>query len=361
MSKMKNYIGFSRDHSGSMGSIQRSAADDFNTNIQSIRQEANAHGIETCITVMKCGYSKPGSIDTKNVLESLNVPINDVQHLDRNNYQTHGRNTPLFDSIGQLIETFESLADADDDNVSFLIMAITDGQDNSSRKWSARSLGQKITQLQNTDRWTFVFRVPRGDARGLVAMGIPAGNIQEWDQTESGVAKSTQITTQSMSSYYTARSAGAKSTTKFFTDLGGVQSSTIKANLVDISSKVQFWTVKTPTEGETLREFCEAHLKNAAMLKGSAFYQLTKTEPKVQDYKQIAIRDKKTGKVYSGQEARNILGLPHNGDVRLAPGNHSHYDIFIQSTSVNRKLPVGTQVMYWSEIGVPYKEGKSAR
>jgi hypothetical protein len=81
----------------------------------------------------------------------------------------------------------------------------------------------------------------------------------------------------------------------------------------------------------------------------------------VHDYKQIIIRDKKTGAVYSGAEARNLLGLPHNGNVKIIPGNHGAYDVFVQSTSVNRKLPVGTQVIYWSKVGQAFTEGPSAR
>lgn len=97
------------------------------------------------------------------------------------------------------------------------------------------------------------------------------------------------------------------------------------------------------------------------MLRGAAFYRLEKLEPRIQDYKLIAIKDKTNGHVYHGQAARQLLGLPTVGNARVAPGDHGHYDIYIQSTSVNRKLKFGSTVMYWPKVGVEYQEGISSR
>ena len=125
--------------------------------------------------------------------------------------------------------------------------------------------------------------------------------------------------------------------------MSGVSKATVKSKLVDISNEVQFFDVKAT---DSIKPFVETKTKKPYVA-GTAFYQLTKKEDEVQDYKQIALRDKKSGTVYSGVQARNILGLPHNGTVKVAPGNHGGYDIFIESTSVNRKLLPGTQVLYW--------------
>jgi len=59
-----------------------------------------------------------------------------------------------------------------------------------------------------------------------------------------------------------------------------------------------------------------------SMKKGAAFYLLMKKEDEVQDHKQICIRNKKTGTVFSGVQARNMLGLPYHGTVKVVPGNH---------------------------------------
>lgn len=353
---MKNYIGISRDHSGSMSSIARAAARDYNGTIDGIRKAAATENIDTIVSVVKCGVGSRATVDR----ESVNSSITVLQPLNENQYKTDGSGTPLFDSVGELITMLESAPDAKDPDVTFLVMAITDGEENASRRWSGRSLAEKIKQLQATDRWTFVFRVPRGYTRNLTAYGIPEGNILEWEQTTHGMEKSTTITTQAFTNFYSGLKSGVRSTTKFYTNLKDVDDKTIKASLRNISNEVSIWTVGN-RDGAVIRDFVESQLGGGQkLLKGAAFYQLMKTESEVQDYKQIAIRDKTNGAIYSGDAARDLLSLPRTGTVAVAPGDHGKYDIFIQSTSVNRKLPSGTQVLYWPNVGKPYQEGVSA-
>lgn len=338
----KNYFGISRDHSGSMGHLTSAAALDYNNNIASIQEAAKAEKQDTIVSVVKCGVGSRGSIER----ETVNTNVLELKPLTQ--YRADGGSTPLFTSINDLIDILEAAPDAKDPDVSFLVMAITDGQDNASGYGAGAKLAARIKTLQATDHWTFIFRVPHGYKQALVGMGIPEGNILEWEQTTRGVEIASKATNEAFRSFYSARSAGATMTRSFYqTDMSKVSKATVKAKLVDISKDVEFFDI---TSEAAIKPFVEEKTKKP-LVTGAAFYQLTKKEDEVQDYKQIAIRDKKTAHVYSGVEARNILGLPHNGTVKVAPGNHGTYDIFIQSTSVNRKLLPGTQLMYWSKVG----------
>jgi hypothetical protein len=241
--------------------------------------------------------------------------------------------------------------------VTFIVMATTDGQDTNG---GAEQLAREIRELQATDRWTFVFRVPRGYARDLVRMGIEPGNILEWDQTQRGVEASTASNTQAFNDFYTARSTGVRSSRTFYSNLKDVTVADVKNALQDISSEVNLWPVSSAENGQQIREVVEARLSGVKMLKGAAFYQLVKTEDKIQDYKLIAIRDKNSGAIYCGPEARDMMGLPRVGDARVAPQDHGTFDVFVQSTSVNRKVASGTQLLYWPGVGIKFKEGKSA-
>ena len=344
---MKNYIGISRDHSASMDRIARFAARDYNNQIAAINSEATTQQIDTIVSVVKCGVGR-GNVVRESVFSSVSV----LKPIHEGYYDASGASTPLWDSIGDLISIMEQAPDALDPDVSFLVMAITDGEENSSRTWNRYSLMNKISQLQKTGRWTFVFRVPQGSRKMLIQFGIPANNILEWEQTEQGVEQASKATVEAISTYYGERARGAKCSTNFFTtDLSGVSSRTIQSKLTEITDQVQFWNV---TADAQIRPFVEQKL-GKPMVKGGAFYQLMKKEDEVQDYKVICIRDKKTGAVYAGVEARNLLGLPHVGTVKVAPGVHGGYDIFIQSTSVNRRLVAGTQLMYWERVGQPYQ------
>jgi hypothetical protein len=210
-----------------------------------------------------------------------------------------------------------------------------------------------------TDRWTFTFRVPRSDVKGLVRQGVHEGNILPWDQTEKGVAAAQGQTTAAFTEYFSGRKTGMTSTKKFFANMAEVTLADVKAVCTDIGPEVQLLPVGLPEHDTAIRDFVEVRT-GGKMLKGAAFYQLTKTEPKVQDYKLIAVQNKQTGAVYAGPAARQMAGLPQYGDARVAPDDLGEWNVFIQSTSVNRKVTAGTSLLYWPGVGKAFTEGKSA-
>lgn len=85
---------------------------------------------------------------------------------------------------------------------------------------------------------------------------------------------------------------------------------------------------------------------------GRAFYELTKTED-VQQYKEIILQDKESGDMYYGDEARKHLKLLPQctrsgsyGHEKIKPDKNDPYRVFVQSTSVNRKLIGKTKLLY---------------
>lgn len=54
--------------------------------------------------------------------------------------------------------------------------------------------------------------------------------------------------------------------------------------------------------------------------------------------------------MYTGKKARDMIGLPHNETKTLSPRTMSldpnKFNIFIQSTSYNRKLKQNTKFLY---------------
>jgi len=94
---------------------------------------------------------------------------------------------------------------------------------------------------------------------------------------------------------------------------------------------------------QSIRDFVE---RNGLIFnKGRGFYQLTKTET-IQEYKEVVLRENITGDLYSGEKARELLGLPRTGSTRTRPVVPAGYTAFVQSTSVNRKLIGGTEFLY---------------
>ena len=340
----KNYIGFINDHSGSMSSLRNAAMTDYNANIAAVKDAATREMLDTVVSVVGIGFPYGHDVTRQVVISNPHV-LKPITH-----WAVNG-GTPLYDGIGNMIELFDSLPDAKDPNVSFLVMVTTDGEEAHSRVYDMPKLAALIKARMALGNWTFVFRVPKNARMDrITGLGIPLDNIQPWDTTAAGMAASTKVTTQAMDSYFSLRSSGAKSTGSFYANAAAVN----VAALEDISKKVSLYVVPSDHNGVEIRDFILT--KRTEYLKGAAFYQLTKTESRVSHTKMILVRDRATGKVFGGKDARSMIGLPNDRNARLHPGDHKGFDLFIQSESVNRKLVADTGVIYWKEIGKPFTE-----
>tara|TARA_R110000868_G_scaffold250715_1_gene507458 strand:+ start:620 stop:1636 length:1017 start_codon:yes stop_codon:yes gene_type:complete len=331
------YIGLVRDHSGSMRPLTTAALNDYNLTVDGIRQSVTEEGQKAFVSVVECGV---GSTATSRLVNA-NVPIENLPK--QKDYIANGGATPLWDSVGMVIDAIEANPHKDDVTTAFLVMIITDGQENNSKKWSAASISQKIKELQATDRWTFTFRVPRGSKKDLVRLGIPDGNIMEWEQNEQSFHEATVAQTSSVGAYFSARTRGMTSMSTFYADPGNISVAKIDNALDEITAKIKRQVVSPHQDGIMIKDFCTEKFGRYDI--GKAYYQLTKTE-KVQQSKDLIILDRQTNKAYGGNSARSLLGLPQTGEIRLAPGNFGQYEVYVKSTSINRKLYDGNAVIY---------------
>ena len=250
-------------------------------------------------------------------------------------YKPYG-NTPLIDAslqaITELAETPERYGEH-----SFLVYVLTDGIENTSRN-SSFTLRNKINGLP--DHWTVATFVP--DLKGqryAIDHGFPADNIAVWDVTSAiGLEKAGEQMREATENFMQARRTGVRGTKQLF-NLAAPKISTVKANLDPLRSS-EYDIFNVGTEVAEIRPFVE-EATGRPYAKGNAYYQLTKRET-VQAGKQIAIMGSKG--VYTGRQARDLLGLP-DYEVKVDPSFNRDYDVFIQSTSTNRKLMPKTKVL----------------
>lgn len=104
--------------------------------------------------------------------------------------------------------------------------------------------------------------------------------------------------------------------------------------------RFQMLRVDTKT---SIRDFVEVN--GLLFQKGRGFYEFTKPEL-VQEGKEVVLRDKDTGDMFSGDKARAMIGLAPGERAKVKPAYLSEYDVFIQSTSYNRSLVLGTRFLY---------------
>lgn len=330
-----NYISFIIDKSGSMSSLIREAIKALNENIETIKSESNKNNQKTFISV----YSFNGAYDCirHQIESSYFKPIGE-------NEIYVGGNTALLDTVGYALELQESnytgAASKSNVDTSYVVMAITDGEENASRRWNKFSLSEFIRRLQATDRWTITLLVPphRGSAIAK-SLNVPEGNVREWFATTQGIREYAAVNRESFGAFYSARSAGKSSVKTFYTDLSNVSKKDIAKNLVEANHLFDMAIVPVTQDIQRFVKNFKGYY-NA----GDAYYQLTKTENLVQKYKDIVVYEGATGKLYAGVHARAVLGIP-NEDLKIKPGNHSGYEIYIQSTSLNRKLIAGSKIV----------------
>ncbi|CAL9617336.1 MULTISPECIES: vWA domain-containing protein [unclassified Streptomyces] len=234
---------------------------------------------------------------------------------------------------------------------SFLTFILTDGQENASHRCpdapatDQRRLTEAVSEMIETqdDNWTLAVLVPdQMGKREAMACGFPKDNIAIWDATSTqGLEEAGQVIRAATEKFMVGRTKGIRgSRAVFSTGADVVNKDSIKAagltpvkpsdyQLVAVTrdAAIRDWVVES---GHTYRTGC-------------AFYQLSKSE-KIQARKQIAVLEKKTDRVYTGPQARALLGLPDT-EVRVKPDHNGDYTIFVQSTSVNRKLVPHTRLL----------------
>lgn len=329
-----NHVVFVIDRSGSMSSIRRQVAAVFNDQLSTMKKSSVDLNQPTFVTIytFNSAVGKP---------EPFVAPIEKVAEIKPPSC-TGG--TALYDATGQAIVDMQALESANKDNVSFMVLVLTDGAENSSRKYRDK-IKDMIQKVQDTGRWTLAFLTPPGGERTLESFGIPSGNIQIWQTSAAGMQKLRESMQQGMGNFYAARQTGQKAVVGVFTtNMANVSVEKVTAELVDVSADFLKLPVATASDIRTLVDSSLAGT-GKKFQKGNGFYELTKPEL-VQERKELAIVDKASGKIYAGANARSMLGLPDGTRCKVKPGDHGAFQIFVQSTSVNRVLVLGSTLLY---------------
>lgn len=318
-----NHVVFLLDASGSMSGRVSGVRKNMAKLFDDLAGQERKSGIETRVHVHSFGYDIRWEISNVSAKEASNYT-----------YDSRGEGTALIDSTIKLLNNL-SIYESTADDVSFLVYVITDGAETERRDGAAR-LKSKLDGL--SDDYTMAILVPDNDCRRhAVAYGFPDDNIQVWDVTsEAGMAVGTSAVLGATQSYYTMRSTSATKSTKTLFKLPEATKAEVKRKLDEIDPGTYETLLVRPYDHDrAIKDFVENWTKKPYRL-GSAYFQLTKPE-KVQAGKVLAVVEKATGKMFSGPEARTLLGLP-NCEVKVAPADFKAFDVFVQSHSTNRKL-----------------------
>ena len=178
--KDATHIAVLLDRSGSMGDIKDDAIGGFNCFLK----EQKAAGANATLTLVQFDTES-----TDVVHESM--PILEVPDLNHQTFQPRG-GTPLLDALGQTIDnTGRALAAIPEANRpnKVVFVVITDGQENSSHRYTKASVKEKIDHQSGQYNWQFVFLGANQDAFDEAgAVGIAMGNAANFAPARMQVA-----------------------------------------------------------------------------------------------------------------------------------------------------------------------------
>lgn len=182
------------DRSGSMDGLKRGVIEGVNA---FIAEQATVAG--NCrLTLVQFDSQDPFEVLVRGKSIAKAVRLTDAT------YQPRGT-TPLYDAIGSLVEHADARvakrvakgSPAED----HVVVIVTDGLENASRKWTQATVNQLIEQHRNQG-WTFVFLGANQDSYAAGHdLGVHHGNTSNWAPDERGVQLAMASASRAMGDY----------------------------------------------------------------------------------------------------------------------------------------------------------------
>lgn len=256
-------------------------------------------------------------------------------------YRWMGRSTALIDATMRSQLDLQKTATLYGDH-AFLTFVLTDGEENSSHAFGSHDLAKLLGE--QPDNYTVAIMVP--DQRSKIRchdLGFGKNNVAVWDTTsKAGMEEAGRVIKDATDVYMTNLSRGVTNKGVFNMDPVAVNHKTVAANLKELTG----FRVERVKQGQpaVIKEFIESLQPKVPFVQGANYFPLIKRE-RISDAKEIVIRHIISGKIYGGPQARALVGLPDTGEVSVSPQPNSEYEIFVQSTSLNRKLIPGHDLL----------------
>jgi uncharacterized protein YegL len=166
------------DKSGSMANKTADVIGGFNEYLKKLQKDGNDYALSVIL------------FDTEVTNLVSGKSPSDIQPLNTQTYMAGG-GTALLDAVGDGLKEYK-LED------KTLVIIMTDGQENSSRRYSLKEIKANVEQAQEKGAWSFVYLGAGVDAFAEAGgMGIPVGNTMVYNAVTTG-------TTMTATAYTTA-------------------------------------------------------------------------------------------------------------------------------------------------------------
>jgi Mg-chelatase subunit ChlD len=204
--KRISHVAMIIDESGSMYDSRYEAISAFNGQIKAIKSAARE--IPSYLSVV-CFNEE---VKTPKLWA---VNVKNIKTIDIDDYQPDGW-TALRDAIGYTVERLEREFGNDKDAM-FLIVVITDGYENMSKRYTSQYLSTLISRLETTGKWTFTFIGANVDFLKMKQdYNFNIGNSVHYDVSPRGFADMTMKFDKAINNYYATSVVAGASCSNFF-------------------------------------------------------------------------------------------------------------------------------------------------
>jgi uncharacterized protein YegL len=181
------------DKSGSMGPLRNDTIGGLNAFLS---EQQKKEGDKVLLTVVQFSYGSETTINRQR--------IEDVEPFTLADYIPSG-GTALLDAVGDAISKAGARFRAMNENkrpAKVLFVIITDGEENSSTRYTLDRIKSMITEQQDTYKWQFVFLGANQDAfQSAHNFGIYSWNTSNYVHTSTGVANMYRSLASNVTSY----------------------------------------------------------------------------------------------------------------------------------------------------------------
>lgn len=327
--------------------------------IQSLAERSKFHDQETRISLYTYTHHGYGGAEIKCLIwdkDVLRVPS--IAGL----YRPNGW-TPLADAMHVAIGDARKIPEMHGDHTHLLYL-FTDGFENKSKLDNVLGLPHLMREVEALGNWTIAAFAPNILSKNhmITQLGFHKDNIMIWDpDADNAVEEVGEAMTASLDTYMGQRSRGVRATTSLFT-MKTPDLSQVKGALTPMTPGSYYFEAIKPEHlaqvtcnknGGRIDELMQLTSGKPYTADGKTHYEMIRRE-RIQHYKRIAVavpdHVKKTVAIYTGKNARTLLGLPSEEsgtEVRVSPGRWKEqgYKVFIGTTSMNRGVPAGTSLL----------------
>lgn len=186
------------DESGSMDCVWAQTISNCNETLQTIFSAQKEFYATQDHFISIYTFQDAGPLKSRYLLR--NRPIAEARMLTAKDYRPNGC-TPLYDAVGETLTDLEAVAETHDDAVASVTI-ITDGEENSSRRYSGSDVAKIISRLKEKG-WNFNIIGANIDVESL-AKDLHIDNTLKWEQTQEGTSSMGKKLNESQRSYYKA-------------------------------------------------------------------------------------------------------------------------------------------------------------